>query len=174
MKRSLYFVGVALLTLAAGAAGFFPVFIMGLVVPGFIVLPLALLTGSLLASLSAGWVTNFGVGGVLADTKSRIWAIFSVSLAASLAGSILAMVVGFIIDKFGADIGPNFGAIIYYASGATVFVGATTVATWRLRTPPTRRNLKRDATMSLLAVMITPVVIVGAIWLGCSFFYCGA
>lgn len=174
LKRSLYFTGVALLALAAGVVGFSPVYVMGLVVPLLIVLPLALLTSSLLASLSAGWVTNFMSGGVLENTRSRLWAIFAISLVASFVGTILAMISGFLINEFGAGIGLTVGAIIYYAPGALVFTGATTAATFRLRTPPERRSLKQDAILSLTAVVVTPAVVAGTMWLGCSVSYCGA
>ena len=92
MKRVLWFIGVPVVALVAGVAGSVPVLVMSLIVPMFIVGPLALITGSLLAVLSAGWVANFSAHGASAQTRSRLWTIFVVALAASLIGPLAGMV----------------------------------------------------------------------------------
>lgn len=229
----------------AGAAGFMPVYVMGLAVPMFIVGPLALLTGALLASLSAGWVANIASGGSSAGTRSRLWAIFAVSLAASPVGVLVASGGAFLVNEF--DVGMRYGVdlMIVYLPGAFVFAGATAFAAWRLRTPAAEglglwgraalalaaawmillmlmasmltggpgfytfgrlfgpgagfvillggrlvltalgiflvvhclrtaggRSLRRDASLSFLALGLTPALLAGTIFLGCSISYC--
>lgn len=100
--------------------------------------------------------------------------VFAVSVAASLVGVLLASGGAFLINEFGVGMRSGADLAIYYLPGAVFFAGATAVATWRLRAPSTRRSLKRDATLSLIAIALTPVVILGTILLGCSISYCGA
>ena len=249
MKRVLWFVGVPLAVLVTGVAGFAPVYVMGLVVPMFIVGPLALLAGSLLAALSAGWIANFSAHDTSVQTRSRLWAIFAVALAASLVGLLAATVGAFFINELWVGMGFGASLAVYYLPGAVIFSGATTVAAWRLRSPAADRldfmgrmalvlaavwmgslilveslltgvlpysslqdlagllsilelvvlfegglvlaalgiflatrfsrrtrehSLRWDAVLSLVSVGLLPFAVAGAIFLACSFSYCGA
>lgn len=151
------------MALVGGIAGFSPVYVMGLGVPMFIVWPLALLAGSMLATLSAGWVANLSASGALAHTKSRLRAIFAVSVAASLVGLFAGFAGAFLVNEFG--IGTNFNAdlIVVYLPGAIIFAGATAVATWRLRIPATDRLEFAGKAALVLAVawLVLLVVVVG-------------
>jgi hypothetical protein len=122
-----------LAALAGGVAGATPVFVAGLVVNVSLVGPLAVLTGSLLAALSAGWVANL-LYGAPERTRSRLWAIFGVSLLAAVMGVALGFAAAEVVIALG--IGLSLVAVlVVYLPGAVVFVVATSVATWRLRAP---------------------------------------
>lgn len=140
---------------------------MGLSVPLFIVGPLALLTGSLLASLSAGWIANLASGGTSAHTRSRLWATFAVSLAASLVGALVASGGAFLIYRFGRDIGLIAGLLIYYLPATSIFIGATSVAVWRLRTPTVGRlGFAGGAALSLATAWMVSLMLMGNMFLG--------
>jgi hypothetical protein len=96
------------------------------------------------------------------------------SLTTPFVSFAFARVGGFLANELGTGMSLLTGAIIVYVPSALIFAGATTAATWRLRTPSPRHSLKRDAVLSLVAITITPAVILGTIWLGCSVSYCGA
>ena len=248
MKRILWFIGVPVVALVAGVLGSVPILVMSLVVPMSIVGPLALITGSLLAVLSAGWVANLSAHGAAARTRSRLWSIFAIALAASLIGPLAGMAWAFFVAKFGVGLrfGPSLAMV--YLPGTVIFSTATTLATWRLRSPATdelgflsrtaivlaavwmvflalmgslsyvgsgyfpqdiagliaglefivlfvgglilaalgiflatrssretrERGLRWDAALSLMSVGLMPFAVAGAIFLACSFSYCGA
>ena len=77
MQRALWLFGVPLIALASGVVGFFPVFVMGLVMPIFMVGPLSLISGACLATLCSGWLANFARWG---QSRSRLLAILGISL----------------------------------------------------------------------------------------------
>ena len=155
MRRVLWFVGVPVVALVAGVAGSVPVLVMGLVVPMFIVGPLALVVGSLLATLSAGWVANLSAHGAAARTRSRLWTIFAVALAASLIGPLTGMAWAFFVDELGVGMrfGPSLAMV--YLPGAVIFSGVTTLATWRLRSPATDE----------LGFLSRTAIVLAAVWI---------
>lgn len=172
MKQVLWFICVPVVALVAGVAGSVPVLVMGLVVPMFIVGPLALITGSLLAVLWAGWVANFSAHGASARTRSRLWTIFAVALATSLIGPLAGMAWTFFVAEFGVGMrfGPSLAMI--YLPGAVIFSGATTLATWRLRSPATDELgfLSRTAIV-LAAVWMVFLVLMGSLsYVGSGYF----
>jgi len=134
MRRLMRFVGVPLAALAGGVAGAAPVFVGGLVVNVFVVGPLALLAGSLLAALSAGWVANLSYIGAPVRTRSRLWAIFGVSLVAAAGAVAMGFATAEVVNAL--DIGLSLAAVLaVYLPGTVLFAAATSIATWRLRAP---------------------------------------
>ncbi len=246
MRIILWLFWIPLAAIAGGLAGSIPVFTMGLVVPVFIVGPLSLVTGSLLAALCAGWVANLAdAGGSSARTKTRLWAIFCVSLCASIVGLLTGFLAAGMVNAL--KVGPNFVTdLAVYLPGAVIFLVAIVFATWRLRTPVDTRlgtwgavalilsgawvlflvlveglgyslglvpsdfatgpfvqiatlggslimaalgmlllwrssrvrsgesSLRSDAALSLTLIAIMPLLVAGAVYLGCSASSCGA
>lgn len=156
-----------MVALIGGVLGSAPIYVMGLVVPIFIVGPLALLTGCLIATLSAGWVANLSSNGASSQTRSRFGAIFAVALAASLAGLLAGMAGGFAVNEFG--IGMRFGVdvAIVYLPGAILFSAATTIAVWRFLTPASERlGFLGGAALVLAAAWLGLIVFVGSSLVG--------
>jgi hypothetical protein len=166
MRRLVRFVGVPLAALAGGVAGAAPVFVAGLAVSVFVVGPLALLAGSLLAALSAGWVANLLYSGAPVRTRSRLWAIFGVSLLAAAVAVALGFAAAGVVDAL--RIGPNLATdLAVYLPGAVVFTVATSFATWRLRAP-VDGGLDRTGVMALAlsAAWLVFLVFVGGLLIG--------
>ncbi len=114
-----------------GVVGFVPVYVMGLVVPIFVVGPLALLTGSLVATLLTSWVANLLA---MDGSRSRLFVVFGISGVAAVAGLLLYFAGAWAVNTF--DLGFGFGVdLLVYLPGAAVFSGMTTAAAWRLRSP---------------------------------------
>ncbi len=161
----MWFAGVPLAALVEGAAGSAPVYVMGLVVPVFIVGPLALVTGSLLAALAAGWVANFSAHGASARTRSRLWAIFAVALAASLVGLLTGMVGAFLANELGVGMLSGVDLVMVYLPGVVIFSGATTLAAWKLRTPTVGQlGVLGKTTLALAAAWAIFLVATEVIW----------
>lgn len=135
LRRIIWFVGVPLAAAAGGLVGFLPVVVMGLVVPVFLVGPLGLATGALLATLLAGWIANFAAFSDKAGCRerSRLLMVFLVSLLGAVAGLLVSMVITIIIDSLGAM--NVMSVLLFYLPSIIVFTAATTVATWRFRNP---------------------------------------
>ena len=165
LRQVLWFIGVPVVALVAGAASSAPIFVMGLVIPMFIVGPLALLTGSLLAALSAGWVANFSVHGASARTRSRLWAIFAVALAASLVGLLTGMAGAFFINEYAAGTSLGVGAALVYLPGAVIFSDATAVAAWKFRTLTVGRlGVLGKTTLALATAWAVFLVAIEILW----------
>lgn len=173
MRRALWLAGVPLATLAGGAAGFFPVFVMSLVVPVLIVGPLSLLSAAWLATVSAGWTANFAAWG---QSRSRL----PMTFACSLIGAILALpaywAAAWMINTLYSP--PNVASLgaIYYSphlAGGVVFAAITSAATWKLRLQA-QGGLAGDLRLTLLSLVTVPALIVGTIFVGCNLTYCGA
>ena len=161
----MWFAGVPLAALVAGAAGSAPVYVMGLVVPIFVVGPLALVAGSLLAALAAGWVANFSAEDASARTRSRLWAIFGVALAASLVGLLAGMGGTFLVDELGVGMRYGVDLAMVYLPGAVIFSGATSVAAWRLRGPATDElGFSSGSALVLAAAWAVFLVTIEIIW----------
>ena len=123
--------------LVGGVTGSVPVFAMGLTVSGLLIGPLNLLTGTMLATLSAGWVANLAsayntAGFAQVRTRSRLGAIFCMS---SVSASV-AFVLGYAANAavFWLGLSTEFLPVVFTACGFA-FVVATAIATWRLRSP---------------------------------------
>lgn len=148
-------------------------FTLGLGVPIFLVGPLSLLSGAWLATICAGWISNFARWG---QSQSRLLAILGVSLV----GAILALLpywgAAWLINTLyrPPSVAP-VGAIYFlpYVLGALAFTVTSSLAVWRLRIPA-ERGLTRDLGLTLLMLVTVPALIAGTIFAGCSLTYCGA
>lgn len=125
-----------LATLAA-FLGIVPVFIGGvLVVPPYLIVPAAVLSGGILAGLVAGWVRT----AVASDSSSRLLAVVGTTAAAALVLVAPVMALGIMF-------GPPVPIIVYPPAAALVLGGVATWAAGRFRNPD--RHLARDAVISL-------------------------
>ena len=132
--RVLWFAGVPLAALAGGYLGFFPVFTIGLVVPIYLVGPLAVLTGALLATLFAGWLANLASRG---ESRSRLLAALAISVVGAVLGLVASALLGRALYAF-APFAALWPANAVWAACSLVFAAATSTAVWRLRksSPP--------------------------------------
>lgn len=159
MWRVLSMLAIVIAALAGGVVGFLPVFVMGLGVPLFVVGPLAIGTGALVASLTAGWVGNLAAP---RRTRSRLLAIFAVSEAGAILFSLVS--AGFWIfarlSEHPTPAAPAFTVAFARAlfTCAVIFVFVVPIiTTWRYRDPGVGR-LGYDG-MSALALSVVGLVV---------------
>lgn len=156
--RFLRYAVVFIVALVGGVAGSAPVYVMGLVVPVTVVGPLALLVGSLLATLFAGWATN-----LVGRGRSRLFAIFGVSLLAAVVALLLRFAGAWAVNTF--EMGLGIGStLLVYLPGAIFFSVMTAVAALRLRGPGGRLGwdgaaaLVLSACGSIFLLLVNPIV----------------
>ena len=153
---------VWIIAMLVGTLGAFPVLTMGLVVPGTVIGPLSMGTGAILAAVGALWA------GTLLDwgrTHGRPVLILGVCLstAAVISAAYLA------VQLLG-------GYSIAVSTGVTLLIGIAvialnaSVATWWFREDG--RNLRRDALLTLLLLVLTPVVVRTTIYATCTLGTC--
>lgn len=160
MQLTIWLFWMPVAVVVGGLAGSIPVFTMGLIVPVPIVGPLAIVTGSLLATLCAGWVANLAVTGeAVSRSRSRIFAIFGVASAAAT----VALAVGFLAASVANSLDAGLNIMVdlaVYLPGVIVFAAATVVATRKLR-------VRVDGGLTVEgAIALT----LGALWLVFLFF----
>lgn len=140
MVKVLRFVASFGVAFAAGLVGVVPVATLGLSVPFYVVGPLALGAGGLLAAVGASWVSNVGVG-----DRGRLLAVVGVVEVAALVLAAL-LFAGPLVGIEGLLFG---GPLIYTLA---VFVGVialnASLAALLLREP--RGRLAWDGTLTLL------------------------
>ncbi len=160
--RLVYRVGVFIAALVGGMVGALPVAILGLVVPEYVTLPLALIVGGLVSGISAGWAAN-----VLAPdrTRSILLPIAGVSVAA---GAVVA------VASIGLSMGgawrvfPNLFSSLLLAT-AIIATGAS-FAAWHFRRIDGRLGKDLLITLGLLGIAI--VVTAGTVFTTCSLVNC--
>ena len=136
--------------------------VLGLSVPGQVVLPLAMGLEALFTSIAASWAGNFR----LADdgSRSRLLSVVGVAEAAA------AVVSGVLLLLFVLDPPPlaalRLSLLPILLVSAGVIALSATVAVRRLRTP--QGNLVRDIGISLGLVVPGPVAVFGTVMLLCS------
>lgn len=142
--------------LVACLCGLLAVTVMGLSIPGSVIVPLAMGSGALLAALTATWVGSF----LLAEdgTRSRLLPVVGVTevAAVALAGIVMAL----------ALLEIPVSLITFLLASAVLLAGAATAAAQRLRTPHV--NVQRDLGVSLVLVAVAVLVVVGGIPALCS------
>lgn len=144
----------ALIACVVGAA---PVATLGLSVSGWLVFPLALASGGLLAALAASWVGNvvFAGGG----TRSRLLPIVGwTELAAAVAFGLFAL-------TFFSRVVSVTLLTLLTACAALIAAGAV-LATYRLRADET--HLMRDAGMSAGLLALALFVDSFGVWSMCA------
>lgn len=136
-----------------GLMGAVPVFIMGLIVPMTIVGPLAIATGSLLATLCAGWVANFAViGEAVGRSRSRIFAIFCAATVAATIATAVGFLAASIVNALNAGLNILVDLAVYLP-GVIIFVAATVVATRKLRVSVDRGLTAEGVVALVLAIL---------------------
>ena len=148
MRRLSWFVGVPVVALLGGLVGGIAILHWGLVTPLFIVWPLAVGRGALLAAIGASWV-----GTLLTPTRTRsrlLWVV----LVSEVTAVVLAVVflVGSILVPLIFQLG--FSAIVIALSASW--------ATWRFRGPG--EQMGRDAAMTLVLAMAVLVASLLSLW----------
>lgn len=157
-----YRVGVFLAALVGGMAGALPVATLGLVVPGYITVPLALIAGALVAGIGAGWVAN-----LLAPDRTR-------SMLLPIAGASVVTGAAVAVAGMGLSVGgawlvfPNRFSMLFLSMA--VIAISTSFAAWHFRRLDGR--LMRDllTTLGLLGALV--VVTLGTVFTTCSLVSC--
>jgi hypothetical protein len=151
-----FWLGTALAALLGAAVGVFFVLPLGLIVVEYVIFPLALFVGAVLASLAAGWAGNRLAPDA---TRTQLLRVFGVTLAAAvvlavllLANSALRLVL----------LGPAFYVGLI---SAAVLALAATVAAARFRSAQSASNdVRLTLWLLALAVLSVPAAIFFA-WL---------
>ncbi len=150
--------------LAAGMVAEVPVSTLGLIVTEIVVLPLTFGTGAIFAAVSALWTSNLLVRG---RTQGRLVPVVGVCLPTAIIVSILNLTAPLLRDFFIAPWGLRMLLL------GTIFVAfSSSIATWRFR--QTGRDLRRDALLTLILLVLVPAVVIAVVFLTCSLGYCGA
>ena len=153
---------VWIVAMLVGTLGAFPVATMGLVVPESVVWPLSMGTGAILAAVGALWA------GTLLDrgrTHGRPIPILGVCLSTAAVISIAYTAM----QLMG-------GYLIAVSTGVTLLIGIAvialnaSVATSWFR--DTGRNLRQDALLTLLLLVLVPVVVSTTIYATCTLRIC--
>jgi hypothetical protein len=132
-----------LAALLGGGTGLVLVLPLGLVVVEWVILPLAMAVGAVLAALAAGWVGTWTAGD---GTRTRLAAVAG---AVEAAGLVLVLAVLGLATLRAALLGPIAG-IAALASLVLAMVAAT--ATWACRRPAGAPQRDLALTLALLAL----------------------
>lgn len=159
-----YRVGVFIAALAGGMIGAMPVGTLGLVVPFYVIMPLALIVGGLVSGISAGWAAN-----LLAPdrTRSILLPIVGVSVAAAPVAVVIAG-IGLFVSRV-LRVSTNLFSILLLSMA--ILAASASVAAWRFRR--TNGRLKRDLLITLGLLGAAPVVVAGTVFATCSLIRCG-
>jgi len=134
--------------LLGGALGLLLVLPLGLVVIEWVVFPLALAVGALLAGLAAGWVGTWLAGD---GTRTRLVVVVA---ASEVAGLALALVVLGVPAFRQVILGPVIGIAIV---SALVLAIVASTATMVLRRPRAESGRDLAVTLALLALALVGV-----------------
>lgn len=146
--------------LLAGMAGAFPVFVLGLFVPGYTVLPLAVFLAGLLSALGAAWMANLHPDRSTSDLLPIVG--FTEAVAGLLVVIMFALTFGLmVVWPF-----PAFPLLLVVLALAL----AGTAASWRFRKAD--RSLGRDAWLTLGMVGAGLLIVVVAVFATCSLTPC--
>jgi hypothetical protein len=135
---------------------------LGLVVPPFIIFPLALGVIALLSAIGAGWAGNLFASD---QSYSRLLPVIGLTEIIAVG---LAVVLGIIL-MLGGPVGP---LIITFGLSTTIIALAATVATWRYRSA--KRDLARDGLMTGGLIVLSVLIVAGVIFLASLFGLVGA
>lgn len=133
-----------------------------LAVPEFVVWPLAVGFGGLVAALVGAWVAN---GLAEGRTRSRLYAITGLSVAAALGVAMLVRLLG------STAIGDLFSNVFSRLVLTSAVLGLVVNAlVWRFRTPSARLRSELSATFGLLALGILAILL--SVTITCSITDC--
>lgn len=154
-------VAVFLVALLAGMAGALPVFVLGLFVPGYTVLPLTFFLAGLFSALGGAWMAN-----VLHPDRSTSDLLPIVGFT-ELAAALLALAM--FVLTFGLMVVWPFPAFpLFFVVLALALVSS--IASWRFR--KAGRSLGRDAWLTLGIVIAALLIVVAAVFATCSLTPC--
>ena len=143
-----------LAALVGGGLGLVLILPLGLAGIEWVVFPLALAVGALLAALAAGWVGTWLAGD---GTRTRLAPVVVVTEATGLA---LALVVLGSTALRGTLLGPVIGVA---GVGSLVLATAASAATWAVRRPAAAPGRDLTLTLALLALAVVGVPAVVAL-----------
>lgn len=154
-------VGIFLVALLAGMLGAFPIFVLGLFVPGYAVLPLTVLLAGLTCALGAGWTANVLRPDASTSDLKRI-------VAATEAVALLLVVLLFALT-FGLAVAWPFPASpLVFTVLALALAGS--VSSWRFR--KTQGSLRRDALLTIVLIVLALLAVVLTVSVTCSLTSC--
>ncbi len=155
MKLVLYRLVVPLAALIGGTAAFLSIFVLGLAVPGLVILPLTLLGAALFAGLGAAWTSNF----IAPDsTRSRLPGVLLFSLISTVLAGLATLIVNLVLAAVGMY-AIVFGAVLFYGTAAVVLAGGTSLAVFRLRGPRGRLGIYGAAALLLSGLWTVATVL---------------
>jgi len=142
-------------------AGAFPVFVLGLFVPGYTVLPLTVFVAGLFSALGAAWMANLVYPG---RSTSDLLAIVGITESAAVLRVVALFALTFglmVVWPF-----PAFPLLLVVLALAVV----STIASWRFR--KAGRSLGRDAWLTLGMIVAALLIVVVAVYATCSLTPC--
>lgn len=153
--------GIFLAALLAGMAGAFPVFVLGLFVPGYTVLPLTVFLAGMFSALGAAWMAN-----LLRPDRSTSDLLPIVGITESAAALLLVAMFALTFGPMIVWPFPAFPLIFVVLTLALV----STVTSWRFR--KAGRSLGKDAWLTLGMVGAALLIVVVAVYATCSLTPC--
>lgn len=143
VRLTVRYVLTTFLALVVGAVGVFPVFVLGLEVPMYVIAPLTLGTGGLLAALTAAWT-----GTLLSPdrTRTRLLRVVFVTECAVMAAILIGAALNLPQDT-------NWAVV----AGMVVASLTAGWATWRFRTR--RSGTMRDSLVTLILLAAAAFVV---------------
>lgn len=156
---------VWILASSACLVGVLPTAVLGLSMPGEVVLPMSFALGALFAAVTASWAGNvlFAGGHRHRRSRSRLLSVVGATVVSAVVavGLLLSLFVlaGPLLALLGALAGLTLMSLLL-ASAGLIALGAT-VAAKRFRTQES--HLLRDAAVSLVLVVLGPVAFYGGV-----------
>ena len=155
---------VWILASSACLVGVLPTAVLGLSMPGEVVLPMSFALGALFAAVTASWAGNvLFAGGHRHRSRSRLLPVVGVTVVSAVVavGLLLSLFVfaGPLLALLGALAGLTLMSLLL-ASAGLIALGAT-VAAKRFRTQES--HLLRDAAASLVLVVLWPLAFYGGV-----------
>ena len=158
MKLVLYRLVVPLVALVGGTAAFLSVFVLGLAVPGLVILPLTLVGVALFAGLGAASTSsNFASPD---STRSRLPGVLLFSLVSTVLAALATLIESLVLAAVGMY-AIVFGAVLFYGAAAVVLAGGTSLAVFRLRGPRGRLGIYGAAALLLSGLWTVATVLLG-------------
>jgi len=153
--------GTFLGALLGGVIGAVMIFPLGLVVSGWVIIPLTMAMAALLSALAASWLSN-----LLARHQTRSRLLVVVGMTEAMAGAVTALLVVLLLvtESRRVSLGPPAG---FLGLSVLVLAGAASLAASRLRGPAgASRDTWLAAALLLGSVLVVLAVLFVAARLG--------
>ncbi len=151
--------------LVGGVLGVTLIFPLGLVVSGWVIIPLTMAMAALLSALAASWLSNLVARG---QTRSRLVGVVMATEAVAAVVTALLVVLLLVTGSRGVSIGPPAG---FLGISVLILAGAASLAASRLRGPA---GESRDTWLAAALLLGSVLVVLAALFVAARLGLVGA